>query len=206
MQSKFLGYQVSYQAGMDAMREAIEQIDTRGNQLLYLEHADTITHTRQHGLRSLLLTPEAIAQRGITLAEADRGGDVTFHGTGQLVGYPIIKLPLHIGVVDYVRGLERALIRACQELGVTDATCLPGKTGVWVGNKKLIAVGVGVSRQVTRHGFALNINPKLERFTECITPCGLAGFEVTSLEREISAPVSFGRAMEVLSWHLKQIC
>lgn len=206
MKTRFLGTQIPYIQGMQAMREAIDQIDIFGNQLLFLEHADTITITRQHGVKSVFMPESELQKRGIALVETDRGGDATFHGTGQLVGYPILKLPNNIGVVDYVRSLEMALIRACQELGVKNANCLEGKTGVWVGDKKLIAIGVGISRQVTRHGFALNITTNLERFTECMTPCGLVGFGVTSLERELGDTPSLKEAMKVLSWHLQEIC
>ena len=206
MKARFLGTQVPYLEGMRIMREAIEQIDTLGNQLLFLEHADTITITRQHGAKNVFLNEFELQKLGITLVETDRGGDATFHGTGQLVGYPILKLPASMGVVDYVRSLEIALIRACQELSVKNAHCLEGKTGVWVGNNKLVAIGVGVSRQVTRHGFALNITTDLERFTNCMTPCGLTDFGVTSLERELGQVPSLEEAMKVLSWHLREIC
>lgn len=206
MKTRFLGTQIPYAQGMQAMREAINKIDTLGNQLLFLEHTDTITITRQHGAKSIFLSEAELQKRGISLVETDRGGDATFHGTGQLVGYPILKLPRNIGVVDYVRGLEMALMGACQELGVKNVRCLGGKTGVWVGSNKLVAIGVGVSRQVTRHGFALNITTNLERFTECMTPCGLVDFGVTSLERELGHAPGLKDVIKVLSWHLQEIC
>lgn len=206
MKTRFLGRQIPYAEGMRIMREAIDQIDSQGNQLLFLEHADTITVTRQHGTKSLLMPEAEIQKRGIALVETDRGGDATFHGIGQLVGYPILQLPVSMGVCDYVRRLEQALINACHEFGVKNARRVCDKTGVWVGNKKLIAIGVGVSRQVTRHGFALNLTTDLERFTECLTPCGLAGFGVTSLEHELGHSPSLEEAMNVLSWHLREIC
>lgn len=189
---------------MRVMREAIDQIDTLGNQLLLLEHTDTITVTRQHGTQHVFLSAEGLAAKGIELVETDRGGDATFHGQGQLVGYPILKLPQSVGVVDYVRSLEMALIRTCQELGVQNVHCLEGKTGVWVNNKKLVAIGVGVSRQVTRHGFALNITTDLDRFTEVMTPCGLAGFGVTSLERELDKIPSFESITQLIGLNLEQ--
>ncbi len=205
MKTRFLGYQISYAEGMKVMRQAMEDIELEGNQLLLLEHRDTITYTRQHGTQALLMPAEEITRRGIELVETDRGGDVTFHGTGQLVGYPVLKLPTNMGVVDYVRVLEDTLIEACAELGVQNAGRVEGKTGVWVGHEKLIAIGVGVSRGVTRHGFALNISTDLERFTECITPCGLRGFGVTSLEW-LGVKVGFEDVCKVLSWHLPRIC
>lgn len=206
MKTRFLGTQVPYTEGMRVMREAIDQINTLGNQLLFLEHTDTITVTRQHGTQSLLLSEAEIQKREISLIETDRGGDATFHGTGQLVGYPILQLPVSIGVCDYVRRLESALIEACKEFGIKNAHRICDKTGVWVDDKKLIAIGVGVSKQVTRHGFALNLTTNLERFTQCLTPCGLTGFGVTSLERELGHSPSIEEAMNVLSWHLREIC
>ncbi|MBH2006928.1 MAG: lipoyl(octanoyl) transferase LipB [Myxococcaceae bacterium] len=197
MKTRFLGYQVPYAEGMRIMREAIDQIEVEGNQLLLLEHRDTITYTRQHGLKHVFRTQEELAQLGIDLFETDRGGDVTFHGTGQLVGYPILKLSPNWGVVDYIRALESALVKTCQTLGVSGAHCLPGKTGVWVNNQKLAAIGVGVSQQVTRHGFALNVSTHLERFTSHMTPCGLEGHGVTSLERELNSSVSISQVLEI---------
>lgn len=188
------------------MREAIDQIASQGNQLLLLEHTDTITVTRQHGIKSLLVSEAELQQQEITLVETDRGGDATFHGTGQLVGYPILQLPVSMGVCDYVRRLELALIKACEDFGVKNTHRKEGKTGVWVGDNKLIAIGVGISRQVTKHGFAFNLTTHLERFTACMTPCGLLGYGVTSLERELGQSPSFEEASKVLSWHLQQIC
>lgn len=206
MQLRFLGSQIPYAQGMQAMRKAIEEIDSEGNQILLLEHTDTITVTRQYGTQSLLLPESELIKRGIALIETDRGGDATFHGTGQLVGYPVLKLPISIGVCDYVRRLELALINACEDFGLKNVHQKQGKTGIWIEDKKLIAIGVGISRQITRHGFALNLTTNLERFTECLTPCGLVGFGVTSLERELGHSPSLEEASKVLSWHLQQIC
>ncbi len=205
MKTRFLGTQIPYAEGMRLMREAIDQIQSQGNQILFLEHSDTITVTRQHGTKHIFMSEAELQKRGISLVETDRGGDATFHGTGQLVGYPIVQLPVSMGVCDYVRRLELALIAACQEFGVSNATRLEGKTGVWVGNKKLIAIGVGVSRQVTRHGFAFNLTTNLERFTECMTPCGLVGFGVTSLERELGHAPSFEEAIRVFSCNFSRL-
>lgn len=206
IKTRFLGRQIPYSDGMQAMREAIAQIETLGNQILFLEHADTITVTRQHGTRSLLMPKSELEKRHIRLEETDRGGDATYHGNGQLVGYPILRLPASMGVCDYVRRLELALIKACETFGVRNLNRKSGKTGIWVEDRKLIAIGVGVSRHVTKHGFALNLNTNLERFLECLTPCGLVGYGVTSLERELGHCPSFEEAIQVLSWHLQSIC
>jgi lipoyl(octanoyl) transferase len=192
MRTHFLGHKVPYEVGMAAMRQAMANIDALGPQLLLLEHEDVITTTRQHGQTHLLAPPEFIEKQGIRVIETDRGGDVTFHGRGQLVGYPVLRLHPSVGAADYVRALERTLLHVCETLGVVGAHTLDGFTGIWIKEpishreKKLIAIGVGISRGVTRHGFALNIHTELERFTACITPCGLASFGVTSLEREMA--------------------
>ncbi len=191
-QVRFLGKNVAYEHGMQVMRQAMAEIDEKGPQLLLMEHEDVITVTRQHGKKNLLTSEAELKKEGIRLIETDRGGDITFHGQGQLVGYPILKLPPSKGPLDYVRSLENSLTQVCRELGIKNTTCVPGKTGVWILDKegqrlnKLIAIGVGISKGVTRHGFAFNITTNLERFTRHIIPCGLKDHGVTSLERELS--------------------
>lgn len=201
----WLGGDVEYPAGMAVMRQAMEEVERAPKgpaRLLLLEHAETISVTRQGGLAHLKVTPEDLADAGITLLETDRGGDVTFHGPGQLVGYPVVKLRQaeddRVDLLGYLRALEDGLVAACRALGVLGAHRKPGMTGVWVasipgapentwahddGAAKLIALGVGVRRGVTRHGFALNVTTDLERFTTRIVPCGLTGRPVTSLAR-----------------------
>ncbi len=189
---RFLGKNISYQHGMEVMRQAMQDVEQKGPQLLLLEHEDVITVTRQHGQKNLLTSEAELKKDGIDLIETDRGGDITFHGQGQLVGYPILRLPSSKGPLDYVRALENCLTQVCLELGVVNTTCVPGKTGVWIIDKKnkrlnkLIAIGVGISKGVTRHGFAFNVTTNLERFTRHIIPCGLQDHGVTSLERELS--------------------
>lgn len=203
-----LGKGVSYAEGMRVMRERMHDVegDPRGpGHLLLLEHEDTITVTRSGGTEHLLVAPEALADDGIALVEADRGGDVTFHGPGQLVGYPVVALRrLDDGRADllgYLRALERGLVNACARLGVLGCHRREGMTGVWVASdaslpraewasdphaKKLVAIGVGVKNGVTRHGFALNVDIDLSRFTSRIVPCGLAGRGVTRLVDEVA--------------------
>ncbi len=154
------------------------------DQLLLLEHPPVITlgvktHNRRDHVRA---TPEALAEAGVALFETGRGGDVTYHGPGQLVGYPILDLnPDRRDVHRYVRDLEEVLIRAAAAFGV-EAGRLAGLTGVWVGREKLAAIGVRISRWITSHGFAFNISTNLSHF-ELIVPCGIADKGVTSLER-----------------------
>lgn len=198
----WLGKEVEYDAGMAVMRRAMDEVAEAGAELLLLEHAATITVTRQGGLQHLKVAPEDLLDEGIALVETDRGGDVTFHGPGQLVGYPVVRLREgddgRADLVSYLRALERGLIDACARLGVEGCHRKEGMTGVWVASDprmpaatwpdddhaaKLVAIGVGVRRGVTRHGFALNVTTDLERFTRRIVPCGLHGRPVTSLER-----------------------
>ncbi len=183
------------------MREAMARVDVDGPTLLCLEHAPTLTTTRHAGQTHLLLPPTDIAARGIEVFETDRGGDVTFHGTGQLVGYPILRLgpaQTNLDLVGYVRHVECAILDALALLGVKGLHRKEGMTGVWVSSlsetdrerwaadamaEKLVAIGVGVKGGVTRHGFALNLSTELERYTACSVPCGLKGRGVTSWER-----------------------
>jgi lipoyl(octanoyl) transferase len=181
---------IDYQAGLDLQRELVEQ-RKRGeidDQLLLLEHPDVITlgaktrNDRSHILESA----EALAERGVSVFETGRGGDVTYHGPGQLVGYPIIDLkPDRCDVHRYVRDLEEVLIRAVATFGIS-AGRVNGLTGIWVGppgrEAKLAAIGVRISRWVTSHGFALNVNTDLSRFG-LIVPCGITDRGVTSMER-----------------------
>ena len=154
------------------------------DQLLLLEHPAVITvgvSGRSHRNHVLASSAE-LGDRGIELLDVPRGGDVTYHGPGQLVGYPIIDLkPDRCDAHRYVRDLEEVLIRTAATFGVV-AGRVAGLTGVWVGNDKLAAIGVRLSRWVTSHGFALNVAPDLDQF-RLIVPCGLAGRGVTSLEQ-----------------------
>ena len=180
---------IGYEAALDLQRELVER-RKRGeipDQLLLLEHPDVITlgvKTRSDRTH-VLASEETLAAQGVSLFETGRGGDVTYHGPGQLVGYPILDLnPDRRDVHRYVRDLEEVLIRAVAGFGIT-AGRVPGLTGIWVGppdqQAKLAAIGVRISRWVTSHGFALNVNTNLSRFG-LIVPCGIADKGVTSLE------------------------
>jgi len=170
-----------------AMQATLVEDRRRGrapDQLLLLEHPPVITlgvktHNRRDHVRA---TPETLAIAGVELVETGRGGDVTYHGPGQLVGYPILDLdPDRRDVHRYVRDLEEVLIRAVSAFGV-EAGRLAGLTGVWVGRDKLAAIGVRISRWITSHGFALNVSTDLSHFG-FIIPCGIPDKGVTSLER-----------------------
>jgi len=155
-----------------------------GDLLLLVEHPHVLTlGVRGDGGRShVLATVEALAARGIDLHEAGRGGDITYHGPGQIVGYPIIDLkPDRCDVHRYVRDLEEVLIRTAADYGI-QAGRLEGLTGVWVGREKLAAIGVRIARWITSHGFAFNVTTDLDYFN-LIVPCGIADRGVTSLAR-----------------------
>ena len=183
---------VDYQAALDLQRQLVDQ-RKQGlipDQLLLLEHPHVITlGARNHNSRSNVLeTPESLARQGVALFETGRGGDVTYHGPGQLVGYPILELPKdRRDVHRYVRDLEEVLIGAVAEFGIS-ALRISGLTGIWVGDRKLAAIGVRISRWVTSHGFALNVSTDLSRF-DLIVPCGIADKGVTSMERLLERPV-----------------
>jgi lipoyl(octanoyl) transferase len=158
--------------------------------LLLVEHPHVLTlGVRGDGGRShILATDEALARRGIEVHEAGRGGDITYHGPGQVVGYPIIDLkPDRCDVHRYVRDLEEVLIRTAATYGV-GAGRVDGLTGVWVGNDKLAAIGVRISRWITSHGFAFNVTTDLDYF-DLIVPCGIHDRGVTSLARLLGRPV-----------------
>ena len=155
-----------------------------GDTLLLLEHPHVLTlGVRGDGGRShILATDEALASRGIEVHETGRGGDITYHGPGQIVGYPIVDLnPDRRDVHRYVRDLETVLIRTAADYSV-EAERVEGLTGVWVGDEKLAAIGVRIARWITSHGFALNVSTDLDHFN-LIVPCGIADRGVTSLTR-----------------------
>jgi lipoate-protein ligase B len=151
--------------------------------LLLVEHDPVYTLGRGTGASSLPVHPDALRRRGAEVVEVERGGDVTWHGPGQLVGYPIIHLSRHREDLHwYLRTLETALISALDTLEITAATSA-GKTGVWVDDRKIASIGIHVKQWVTLHGFALNVSPDLSWFGH-IVPCGLQGVVMTSVEAE----------------------
>jgi lipoyl(octanoyl) transferase len=188
---------VPYAEGLELQRQLVEaRHEGRiGNTLVLLEHPPVLTLGRNASRANILASDEFLAYRGVEVHEINRGGDVTYHGPGQLVGYPIFDLRSftpRLGAVDYVRWMEEALIRACGDFGV-QATRVPGRTGVWslaggrILEKKIAAIGVHISRGITSHGFALNVHPDLRDF-DLIVPCGIADRAVTSLELEADPP------------------
>ncbi len=189
---------ITYAEGLAVQQRVVaaRKAGAIGDTLLLMEHPPVLTLGRNSGRGHVLLSDEELARRGVELHETNRGGDVTYHGPGQLVGYPIFDLRgdlpgkkgPHLGPVDFVRLIEEVLIRACGEFGVS-AQRVAKRTGVWtiaggsVLEKKIAAIGVHVSQGVTSHGFALNVTTDLRDF-QWIVPCGIADRDVTSLEME----------------------
>jgi lipoate-protein ligase B len=203
---------VPYAEGLELQMKAVEarRADAAPDRLLLLEHPPVITLGRSARREHLRVSPDVLNARGITLHEISRGGDVTYHGPGQLVGYPILDLAAR-GEADlhrYLRSLEAVLVEALTTLGVSSRT-LPGYTGVFAlagpecGQRlrKIASIGVGVRGWVTYHGFALNVTLDLAAF-DAIVPCGLHGVEMTSVAAELgdAAPAGLGeRATEVVA-------
>ena len=188
---------VSYADGLDIQRRLVAQRKTGEipDQLLLLEHPPVITlGVKSRNDRSHIIAPASILEsEGIEVFETGRGGDVTYHGPGQLVGYPIIDLqPDRCDVHRYVRDLEEMLIRTAAAFDV-QAARLPGLTGAWVGTEKLAAIGVRISRWVTSHGFALNVSTTLDHF-RLIVPCGITDKGVTSLTQLTGRAISMTEA------------
>ena len=192
---------IDYQAALDLQRELVEQRKRGeiGDQLLLLQHPDVITlGVRTRNDRSHILESDAsLAAQGVKVFETGRGGDVTYHGPGQLVGYPIFDLkPDRCDVHRYVRDVEEIIIRVCADYGVT-AGRIRGKTGAWIGVEKIGAIGIRISRWITSHGFAFNVSTDLDHF-KLIVPCGISDGGVTSLERISGTRVSLPEVEDAL--------
>jgi lipoyl(octanoyl) transferase len=201
LQVRRLG-RVSYTDGLVLQQALVEQ-RRRGeipDQLLLLEHPPVVTLgvKIRNDSSHVLATPQRLAELGIELYETGRGGDVTYHGPGQVVGYPILDLrPDRCDVHAYVRDLEEVMIRAARAFGV-EAGRVVGLTGIWVGHEKLGAIGVRISRWITSHGFAFNVNTDLTHFN-LIVPCGLADRGVTSLQKLLGRPVPIVEVEDALA-------
>jgi lipoyl(octanoyl) transferase len=226
---------IDYATGQSLQQQlvALRKEEKIGDVLLLLEHSPVITLGRNAKAANVVASRELLAHRGVELFECDRGGDVTFHGPGQIVGYPIFDLRGHatadgkrktLGVIEFVRRLEEVLIRTCADFAIATKR-VPGLTGVWtepepidahVGTaasavrqreasgpehnpeSKLAAIGVHISRFVTSHGFALNVNTDLSYFN-LIVPCGITTKPVTSMQRELGKPLDLNAVAESIS-------
>ena len=190
---------MEYQKAWDFQRTIHEEVasGSRPNTLLLLEHPSVYTAGRR---------TEA-AERpadGTPVIDVDRGGRITWHGPGQLVGYPIVKLQKPTELVGFVREIEAALIRVCDDLGVATVR-IEGRSGVWIqderGDRKIAAIGIRVAKGVTMHGFALNVNPDLAAFGQ-IVPCGIADADVTSLEIELGRSITIEEVVPLIERHI----
>jgi lipoyl(octanoyl) transferase len=211
---------LDYGDGLRLQRKLVElrKAGQVGDVLLLLEHTPVITLGRNAKAANVLASTEVLAARGVEVFECDRGGDVTFHGPGQLVGYPIFDLRGYgssqlsavgsqlqpsrktLGVVDYVRRLEEVLIRTCGDFGIP-ARRETGLTGAWTvaePSAKIAAIGVHISRSVTSHGFALNVNTDLSYFN-LIVPCGITAKPVTSMQKELGREVDWSEVAQSVS-------
>jgi lipoyl(octanoyl) transferase len=221
---------IDYATGLRLQQQLVtlRKEEKIGDVLLLLEHKPVITLGRNAKAANVIASPELLAQRGVELFECDRGGDVTFHGPGQLVGYPIFDLRGYavpdgkrktLGAVDFVRRLEEVLISSCADLAI-ETKRMPGLTGVWTNpnllssraesrdlrfadattntEAKLAAIGIHISRFVTSHGFALNVNTDLTYFN-LIIPCGITTKPVTSMQQELGKPLDMNAVAESIS-------
>ncbi len=221
---------LDYSEGLELQRRLIDlrQANEIGDTLLLLEHTPVITLGRNARAANILASPEALTARGVEVFECDRGGDVTFHGPGQLVGYPIFDLRGHalhaeesemrsqerggegarfaragrktLGAVDFIRRLEEVLIRTCGSFGIPTKR-MKGLTGAWTEtapSAKIAALGIHVSRSVTSHGFALNVNTELS-FFNLIVPCGITTHHVTSMQKELGHELNQNEVAQSIS-------
>ena len=168
------------------------------NTLLLLEHSPVYTKGRLSKPEHILLSDEELRQKGIGVYEADRGGQVTFHGPGQLVAYPVVDLREWGGPVKYVRTLERIIVDSLADFKITAET-IDGITGVWVDGAKIAAIGVKISRGVAYHGFAINVTTDLSYYSH-IVPCGIADRPVTSMAEVLGEDVDMGMAQYSLAY------
>lgn len=186
-----------------ALHEGRVQGRTQDDYLLLLEHPPVFTIGRNGDASNLLVTPQAVADRGAEVHHVDRGGDITFHGPGQLVGYPIIGLDDPKQIVPYVRRIEETLIGVLADFGV-ESWREDGFTGVWTRLGKVAAIGVRVSRRVTMHGFALNLHPEMSYFS-MMNPCGIDDRQVTTLSDLVGRKVTLEEAVEVVESHFSRV-
>ncbi len=194
---------IDYLTAWDLQRQLHAEVvaGAVGDQVLLLEHPPVYTCGKRTAPHERPADPG-----GAPVIDVDRGGKITFHGPGQLVGYPIVRLPDHVKVVDYVRRVEEALIQVCTDLGVTTAR-VPGRSGVWLRadargpERKIAALGIRVSRGVTMHGFALNCDVDLGWYDRFV-PCGIADAGVTTLSAELGRDVTTAEVLPLVQRHL----
>ncbi len=190
-----IDYQRAWQIQRNIHEEVVQGL--RPNTLLLLEHPSVFTAGRR------TLENEKPSD-GTLVIDVDRGGKITWHGPGQLIGYPIVRLAKPTELVGFVRSIETALIKVCQEFAI-QAQCFPGRSGVWIrdgkGDRKISAIGIRVAKGVTMHGFALNVSPDLTPFSTII-PCGITGASVTSMEIELNRKIDIEEVSPVVEKYM----
>ena len=182
--------QIAYDEAFVLQKQTVTRLQDRGGDesLFLLEHAHVITLGRNAKMDSLIAGDDLLRRRGVTVVETDRGGDVTYHGPGQLVGYPVIRLePGRRDIRRFVTDLEEALLRTIDDFGIVGRRDAVHR-GVWVKDRKIASVGIRISRWVTCHGFALNVTTDLSYFT-LIHPCGISGCQMTTIANETGSDI-----------------
>ena len=212
-QEKLLQETVGVKAAIRTMEDQQDfntgELETR-HHLLFVEHPPVYTLGKSGHMENVLLSEEALKQRGIDFYRANRGGDITFHGPEQIVGYPILDLEkFYTDIGRYLRNIEEVIIRVLADYGITSGRSA-GETGVWLDadkkgfERKICAIGVRSSRWVTMHGFAFNVNTDLDYFNYII-PCGIQDKQVTSLEKELGRKVSMEEVKEKVKHYFEEI-
>lgn len=190
---------IDYERAWDVQRTIHSEVveNKRPNTFLLLQHPSVYTAGRRSDASER-------PQDGTPVIDVDRGGRITWHGPGQLVGYPIVRLAKPTEIVGFVREIEAGLIQVCAEFGI-EAQCFAGRSGVWIrdekGDRKIAAIGVRVAKAVTMHGFALNVCPDLTAFDQII-PCGIADAAVTSMEKELGRAISISEVEPVVERYI----
>ncbi|MBI5809551.1 MAG: lipoyl(octanoyl) transferase LipB [Ignavibacteriales bacterium] len=190
---------IDYRSAWDLQKEIFDKrIDDKTDDAFFLlEHPHTYTLGKVARIENLLMNDSQLKELGISVYEIDRGGDITYHGPGQIVGYPIINLKnWKEDTHEYLRSLEQVIINVCKEYGL-ETERKTNYTGVWIGERKIAAIGIKISRWVTMHGFAFNINTDLNFFNGII-PCGIKEKGVTSLSKELGNEISIQEVKEKL--------
>lgn len=209
MNRKFTYYDlgtIDYKTAWDLQKNIFElryqkEID---DVLLLLEHPHTYTLGKTAHRENLICDDDYLEKNHISVYDIDRGGDITYHGTGQIVGYPIFDLNDWVkDTHKYLRGLEEVLIKTCEDYRL-QAGRIPGLTGVWIQDRKIAAIGIKVSRWITMHGFAFNINTDLDLY-KGIIPCGITDKEVTSLQKELGREISLDEVKEKILKNVKEV-
>lgn len=197
---------VEYNAAWNIQRDVFSK-RTQGaadDHLLFFEHPNTYTLGKTADKSNLIGSEDFLKEYGFSVIDIDRGGDITYHGPGQIVGYPIISLSeWHQDAHLYLRSLEEVLIRVCEEYGLS-AGRKEKYTGVWIGERKIAAIGIKISRWVTMHGFAFNVNTNLDLFNGII-PCGIKDKDVTSLARELKNEADMRSVKELILKHFADV-